>query len=79
MYNLFYLLFLFDSFCLLDFFNSLSSLVKSNENGNGVTFRSGADVTMDIGVSGFGGDSAIDRAMQMVRFSSQIIFKIVFF
>uniref|UniRef100_A0A803W429 EGF-like domain-containing protein n=1 Tax=Ficedula albicollis TaxID=59894 RepID=A0A803W429_FICAL len=42
-----------------------SSLVKSNENGNGVTFRSGADVTMDIGVSGFGGDSAIDRAMQM--------------
>uniref|UniRef100_A0A803VR23 Low-density lipoprotein receptor-related protein 2 n=1 Tax=Ficedula albicollis TaxID=59894 RepID=A0A803VR23_FICAL len=44
---------------------SLSSLVKSNENGNGVTFRSGADVTMDIGVSGFGGDSAIDRAMQM--------------
>lgn len=74
MYNLFYLLFLFDSFCLLGFFNSLSSLVKSNENGNGVTFRSGADVTMDIGVSGFGGDSAIDRAMQMVRFSSQIIF-----
>ncbi|NWU34611.1 LRP2 protein, partial [Hylia prasina] len=44
---------------------SLSSLVKSSENGNGVTFRSGADVTMDIGVSGFGGDSAIDRAMQM--------------
>ncbi|NWR88915.1 LRP2 protein, partial [Furnarius figulus] len=44
---------------------SLSSLVKSNENGNGVTFRSGADVSMDIGVSGFGGDSAIDRAMQM--------------
>uniref|UniRef100_A0A8C4XVC9 Low-density lipoprotein receptor-related protein 2 n=1 Tax=Falco tinnunculus TaxID=100819 RepID=A0A8C4XVC9_FALTI len=42
-----------------------SSLVKSTENGNGVTFRSGADVSMDIGVSGFGGDSAIDRAMQM--------------
>uniref|UniRef100_A0A8C0IK70 Low-density lipoprotein receptor-related protein 2 n=1 Tax=Chelonoidis abingdonii TaxID=106734 RepID=A0A8C0IK70_CHEAB len=44
---------------------SLSSLVKSTENGNGVTFRSGADVSMDIGVSGFGADSAIDRAMQM--------------
>ncbi|KAI6065095.1 Low-density lipoprotein receptor-related protein 2 isoform X2 [Aix galericulata] len=44
---------------------SLSSLVKSTENGNGVTFRSGADVSMDIGVSGFGGESAIDRAMQM--------------
>ncbi|XP_067405392.1 low-density lipoprotein receptor-related protein 2 isoform X6 [Emydura macquarii macquarii] len=44
---------------------SLSSLVKSSENGNGVTFRSGADVSMDIGVSGFGADSAIDRAMQM--------------
>ncbi|NXN98396.1 LRP2 protein, partial [Rhinopomastus cyanomelas] len=44
---------------------SLSSLVKSTENGNGVTFRSGADVSMDIGVSGFEGDSAIDRAMQM--------------
>lgn len=54
---------------------SLSSLVKSTENGNGVTFRSGADVSMDIGVSGFGGDSAIDRAMQMVRFSSEIRFK----
>ncbi|XP_020846577.1 low-density lipoprotein receptor-related protein 2 isoform X2 [Phascolarctos cinereus] len=44
---------------------SLSSLVKSTENGSGVTFRSGADVSMDIGVSGFGPDSAIDRAMQM--------------
>ncbi|KAM9189054.1 LOW QUALITY PROTEIN: low-density lipoprotein receptor-related protein 2 [Mergus octosetaceus] len=44
---------------------SLSSLVKSTENGNGVTFRSGTDVSMDIGVSGFGGESAIDRAMQM--------------
>ncbi|XP_029461540.1 low-density lipoprotein receptor-related protein 2 isoform X2 [Rhinatrema bivittatum] len=44
---------------------SLSSFVKSNENGSGVTFRSGADVSMDIGVSGFGGDSAIDRALQM--------------
>ena len=27
-------------------------------------------MSMDIGVSGFGGDSAIDRAMQMVRFIS---------
>uniref|UniRef100_F7CLL4 Low-density lipoprotein receptor-related protein 2 n=1 Tax=Monodelphis domestica TaxID=13616 RepID=F7CLL4_MONDO len=44
---------------------SLSSLVKSTENGSGVTFRSGADVSMEIGVSGFGPDSAIDRAMQM--------------
>ncbi|XP_048809593.1 low-density lipoprotein receptor-related protein 2 isoform X5 [Lagopus muta] len=44
---------------------SLSSLVKSAENGNGVTFRSGADVNMDIGGSVFEGDSAIDRAMQM--------------
>ncbi|XP_072468339.1 low-density lipoprotein receptor-related protein 2 isoform X2 [Notamacropus eugenii] len=44
---------------------SLSSLVKSTENGSGVTFRSGADVSMDIGVSGFGPDSAIDRAMQL--------------
>lgn len=74
-----FFLFLFVCFCLFVFFNSLSSLVKSNENGNGVTFRSGADVTMDIGVSGFGGDSAIDRAMQMVRFSSYIIFKLCSF
>ncbi|XP_059560178.1 low-density lipoprotein receptor-related protein 2 [Myotis daubentonii] len=44
---------------------SLSSLVKSSETGNGVTFRSGADVNMDIGVSGFGPESAIDRAMVM--------------
>eukprot|EP00079_Xenopus_tropicalis_P011186 XP_002936802.2 PREDICTED: low-density lipoprotein receptor-related protein 2 isoform X2 [Xenopus tropicalis] len=46
-------------------FPSLSGLVKSSENGNGVTFRSGTDVSMDIGVSGFGADSAIDRVMQM--------------
>ncbi|XP_069081387.1 low-density lipoprotein receptor-related protein 2 [Pleurodeles waltl] len=46
---------------------SLSSLVKSTENGssNGVTFRSGSDVTMDVGMSGFGADSTIDRAMQL--------------
>lgn len=54
------------------FFGSLSSLVKSAENGNGVTFRSGADVNMDIGGSVFEADSAIDRAMQMVRFSIYI-------
>ncbi|XP_041433100.1 low-density lipoprotein receptor-related protein 2 isoform X2 [Xenopus laevis] len=46
-------------------FPSLSGLVKSSENGNGVTFRSGTDVSMDIGVAGFGADSAIDRVMQM--------------
>lgn len=51
------------------YFYSLSSLVKSTENGNGVTFRSGADVTMDISVSGFGVESPIDRAMQMVKTS----------
>ncbi|XP_014344907.1 low-density lipoprotein receptor-related protein 2a [Latimeria chalumnae] len=44
---------------------SLSSLVKSTENGNGVTFRSGADISMDMGVPGFGVDSTIDRAMQV--------------
>ncbi|ELW62291.1 Low-density lipoprotein receptor-related protein 2 [Tupaia chinensis] len=44
---------------------SLSSLVKPSENGNGVTFRSGADVNMDIGVSGFGPESVIDRSMAM--------------
>lgn len=31
-----------------------------------MTFRSGADVNMDIGVSGFGPESAIDRSMVMV-------------
>ncbi|KAM9664148.1 low-density lipoprotein receptor-related protein 2 [Trichechus inunguis] len=44
---------------------SLSSLVKSSEHGNGVTFRSGTDVTMDIGVSSFGPESAIDRSVAM--------------
>uniref|UniRef100_A0A8C6QUZ8 Low-density lipoprotein receptor-related protein 2 n=1 Tax=Nannospalax galili TaxID=1026970 RepID=A0A8C6QUZ8_NANGA len=44
---------------------SLSSLAKPSENGNGVTFRSGADVNMDIGVSPFGPESAIDRSMAM--------------
>nr|XP_010969732.1 low-density lipoprotein receptor-related protein 2 isoform X1 [Camelus bactrianus] len=45
--------------------SSLSSLSKSSENGNGVTFRSGEDVSMDIGVSGFGPETAIDRSMAM--------------
>lgn len=53
-------------------FLSLSSLVKSSETGNGVTFRSGADVSMDIGVSGFGPESAIDRAMVMVSVVSKM-------
>ncbi|XP_032148954.1 low-density lipoprotein receptor-related protein 2 isoform X4 [Sapajus apella] len=44
---------------------SLSSLVKPSENGNGVTFRSGADLNMDIGVSDFGPETAIDRSMAM--------------
>uniref|UniRef100_A0A8D1CWI3 Low-density lipoprotein receptor-related protein 2 n=1 Tax=Sus scrofa TaxID=9823 RepID=A0A8D1CWI3_PIG len=44
---------------------SLSNLSKYTENGNGVTFRSGEDVNMDIGVSGFGPESAIDRSMAM--------------
>ncbi|KAI5929752.1 Low-density lipoprotein receptor-related protein 2 [Manis javanica] len=44
---------------------SLSSLVKSSENGNGVTFRPGADVNMDVGVSGFGPESTLDRSMAM--------------
>lgn len=50
---------------------SLSSLVKSSESGNGVTFRSGMDVNMDIGVSGFGPESAIDTAMVMVSVASK--------
>ncbi|XP_006902182.1 PREDICTED: low-density lipoprotein receptor-related protein 2 [Elephantulus edwardii] len=44
---------------------SLSSLVKSSEQENGVTFRSGMDVTMDVGVSGFGPENVIDRSMAM--------------
>ncbi|KAF4026407.1 hypothetical protein G4228_018431 [Cervus hanglu yarkandensis] len=44
--------------------SSLSHL-KSSENGNGVTFRSGDDVNMDIGVTGFGPESAIDRSLAM--------------
>ncbi|XP_060033733.1 low-density lipoprotein receptor-related protein 2 [Erinaceus europaeus] len=42
---------------------SLSSLTKSPENGNGVTFRSGDDVNMDIGISGFGPESVIDTSI----------------
>ncbi|KAM4859286.1 low-density lipoprotein receptor-related protein 2 [Thomomys bottae] len=44
---------------------SLSSLVKPSENGSGVTFRSGADVNMDIGVAGFGPETDIDRSMAL--------------
>lgn len=36
-----------------------------------MTFRSGEDVNMDIGVSGFGPESAIDRSMAMVRMVSK--------
>ena len=49
---------------------SLSSLAKPSENGNGVTFRSGADVNMDIGVSPFGPETIIDRSMAMVSVAS---------
>ncbi|XP_052581109.1 low-density lipoprotein receptor-related protein 2 isoform X1 [Peromyscus californicus insignis] len=44
---------------------SLSSLAKPSENGNGVTFRSGVDVNMDISVSPFGPETIIDRSMAM--------------
>uniref|UniRef100_A0A3B3R2I7 Low density lipoprotein receptor-related protein 2a n=1 Tax=Paramormyrops kingsleyae TaxID=1676925 RepID=A0A3B3R2I7_9TELE len=43
---------------------SLSSLVKSSDAGNGVTFRSGDDVTMDLDPPAVG-VSVIDRAMQL--------------
>lgn len=43
--------------------SSLSSLVKSGDTGNGVTFRSGDNV--DLGPSHIG-VSFIDAAMQMV-------------
>lgn len=45
------------------FLSSLSSLVKSGDTGNGVTFRSGDNV--DLGPSHIG-VSFIDAAMQMV-------------
>lgn len=50
---------------------SLSSLAKPSENGNGVTFRSGTDVNMDIGVSPFGPETVIDRSMAMVSGGSR--------
>ena len=52
---------------LLSYLPKLSSLssLKSSENGNGVTFRSGDDVNMDIRVTGFGPESAIDRLLGM--------------
>ncbi|KAI1884876.1 hypothetical protein AGOR_G00214380, partial [Albula goreensis] len=43
---------------------SLSSLVKSSDTGNGVTFRSGDNVTMDLGPPSLG-VSVIDRVMQL--------------
>ncbi|KAG2459291.1 LRP2 protein, partial [Polypterus senegalus] len=43
----------------------LSSLAKSSENTNGVTFRTGDDVTMDLGPPELNGDSSIDKAMQL--------------
>uniref|UniRef100_A0A8C4T9C2 Low-density lipoprotein receptor-related protein 2 n=1 Tax=Erpetoichthys calabaricus TaxID=27687 RepID=A0A8C4T9C2_ERPCA len=46
---------------------SLSSLAKSSENTNGVTFRTGDDVTMDLGPPELNGDSSIDKAMQLVK------------
>lgn len=51
-----------ECFCV---FGSLSSLVKSGDTGNGVTFRSGDNV--DLGPSHIG-VSFIDTAMQMVSF-----------
>lgn len=52
---------------LLSYLPKLSSLssLKSSENGNGVTFRSGDDVNMDIRVTGLGPESAIDRLLGM--------------
>lgn len=55
--------------------SSLSSLAKPSENGNGVTFRSGADVNMDIGVSPFGPETIIDRSMAMVSAAPLGLFK----
>lgn len=43
-----------------------------------MTFRSGADVNMDIGVAGFGPESAIDRAMVMVSVVSQRLKVVIF-
>uniref|UniRef100_A0A8C2DL15 Low density lipoprotein receptor-related protein 2a n=1 Tax=Cyprinus carpio TaxID=7962 RepID=A0A8C2DL15_CYPCA len=45
---------------------SLSSLVKSADTGNGVSFRSGDNVTMDLEPQTLG-VSFIDRAMQLVN------------
>lgn len=56
------------------FLFSLSHL-KSSENGNGVTFRSGDDVNMDIGVTGFGPESAIDRSLAMVSVVTKWLFE----
>lgn len=47
---------------------SLSSLVKSADTGNGVSFHSGDNVTMDLEPQTLG-VSFIDRAMQLVNVS----------
>ena len=62
---------------LLSYLPKLSSLssLKSSENGNGVTFRSGEDVNMDIGVTGFGPESAIDRSLAMVSVVTKWLFE----
>lgn len=44
-----------------------------------MTFRSGTDVNMDIGISGFGPESAIDRAMVMVSVISKGLFEGCYF
>lgn len=55
--------------CFLHCFSvslSLSSLVKSADTGNGVSFHSGDNVTMDLEPQTLG-VSFIDRAMQLVN------------
>lgn len=55
--------------------SSLSSLVKSADTGNGVTFHSGDNV--DLGQSHIG-VSFIDTAMQMVRPAWTCLFRCTF-
>ena len=43
-----------------------------------MTFRSGADVNMDIGVSGFGPESAIDRSVVMVSVAAKWLYAYCF-
>uniref|UniRef100_A0A4W4GUH3 Low-density lipoprotein receptor-related protein 2 n=1 Tax=Electrophorus electricus TaxID=8005 RepID=A0A4W4GUH3_ELEEL len=51
---------------------SLSSLVKSGDTGNGVSFRSGDNVTMDLEPQTLR-VSVIDRAMQMVNMNHSVL------